>query len=532
MERRSSIFRMTAVPILGIAVSIMTAACASSRFDSFERDPSFLYGSGSGVTSQAAVEAARAELAAVGLARSLGGDAKGFYVTDDMRKSVRLPAMKSFISEKRKGSFGVVLRMPAAEWDSLEAAREESIRAEMSARLASVRGDRGMALADRLEACQAVIDRITREGLFGSLASPDGGGLFVEYVGDYCRRVAAGLRLEAEPSGGLVQDGTAIAVRLRSEDGLSAAGAAVAAEWKSASGATRRVALAVGPDGTAALVFPADAELSNQVVSLSLSTDLAALEPGSELFGSLARPSAAFRYRHFDDIEKAFFDMVRVPGGAFSAGAMSQDRKAGKKEAPRAASVGDFLIDRYPVTNELFRAYLEETGASPDRYPAYIDHPAYGSPRQPVIGVSLEEAERFAGWVSERFGKKKRLLTEDEYERAARGGGDLVYPWGDQSPSPEALANYNGNGRFDGTSPVGSFEGGKNRLGLYDMAGNVWEWTSTPADAAAGGAGFIVKGGSWMDGPTELRVSNRKGLDPSKEYSDVGFRLGMEVGNE
>jgi len=97
MERRSNIFRMTAVPILGIVVSILAAACASSRFDSFERDPAFLYGSGTGATSPAAVEAARADLAAVGLARSLGGDVKALQVTDDMSKSVRLPAMKSFI---------------------------------------------------------------------------------------------------------------------------------------------------------------------------------------------------------------------------------------------------------------------------------------------------------------------------------------------------------------------------------------------------------------------------------------------------
>jgi formylglycine-generating enzyme required for sulfatase activity len=480
------------------------------------------------------MEAARAELRVAGLAHSLGVDAKGFYVTEDMKRSVKLPDLKPFINEKKEGLYRVVLRLPTTDWDAYESARRAAIRSELAASLASIKGDSAMALADRLKASQGIIDRVAREGLYSILISPEGGGrLFVGYVEDYCRGVAAGLSFDVDPARGLVDDRTAFKVQLRSKDGLSVAGVPVAAEWKAESGAAQKTTLRTDAEGSADLAFASDGGIGEQKVSLSLSTTLAALEPESELFRSLDGPSAAsFRYRHFGDLEKAFFDMVRVPGGSFTAGAVPQDRKAGKKEAPRAAQVGDFLMDRYPVTNVLFRAYLEETGAPPDSYPPYIDHPAYGAPSQPVIGVSLEEAARFAEWVSARAGKKKRLPTEDEYERAARGGADAVFPWGDQSPASAVLANYNGNGRFDGTSPVGSFEGGRNSLGLYDMAGNVWEWTTTPADAASGGSGSIVKGGSWMDGPNELRVSNRKSLDPSKEYSDVGFRLVMEVGNE
>jgi formylglycine-generating enzyme required for sulfatase activity len=90
-------------------------------------------------------------------------------------------------------------------------------------------------------------------------------------------------------------------------------------------------------------------------------------------------------------------------------------------------------------------------------------------------------------------------------------------------------ANYSGNGRYSSTSPVGSFEAGKNAYGLFDMAGNVWQWTST-GRAATGR--LIVKGGSWMDGPADLRVSNRREVDPSKGYVDVGFRLVREVIND
>jgi formylglycine-generating enzyme required for sulfatase activity len=91
-------------------------------------------------------------------------------------------------------------------------------------------------------------------------------------------------------------------------------------------------------------------------------------------------------------------------------------------------------------------------------------------------------------------------------------------------------ANYNGNGRFSSTSPVGSFEAGKNAYGMFDMAGNVWEWTST--HKGPGSASLIVKGGSWMDGPADLRVSNRREVDPSKGYVDVGFRLVREATHE
>ncbi len=162
-------------------------------------------------------------------------------------------------------------------------------------------------------------------------------------------------------------------------------------------------------------------------------------------------------------------------------------------------------------------------------FPEYWDNPDYNQPDQPVVGVSFEDANRFAAWLSDRLGVDKRLPTEDEWEKAARGGQDVIYPWGDQSPADGVRANYSGNGRFGATSPVGSFEAGRNAYGLYDMAGNVWQWTSTPLVAASGTGRRIVKGGSWMDGPTDLRVSNRRDVDPSVGYVDVGFRLVREA---
>jgi formylglycine-generating enzyme required for sulfatase activity len=282
------------------------------------------------------------------------------------------------------------------------------------------------------------------------------------------------------------------------------------------------------PDGKLNLAYPVGDSFRNTGVRLSVSTDFARSAPSSTALKDIdaaSRVEASFR--HFDDVGKSFSGEAFVPGGPFIAGAVARDRRASRKEAPRQAETPDIYIDLYPVTNALYEMYLEDTKA--ETFPEYWDNPQYNQPEQPVIGISYYDAVRFAAWLSAQLGVVKRLPTEDEWEKAARGGQDVIYPWGDQSPADGGRANYDGNGRFSAPSPVGSFEAGKNAYGLFDMAGNVWEWTSTYG-AATGS--LIVKGGSWMDGPADLRISNRRESDPARGYVDVGFRLLREVIHE
>jgi hypothetical protein len=368
-----------------------------------------------------------------------------------------------------------------------------------------------------------MLDRLAREGLI----EQDSHHLSAAIEG-FCRDISSGLSISTSPQSGFIGPETGFAAVIRSGDGEPTGSLPLRVEWTAKDAEPTAVAATSGPDGMLALAYPAAAAFRNAGVRLAVSTDFsrwAASSPALKDIDAASRIQASFR--HFDDAGKFFSGEVPVPGGPFAAGAVARDKRAARKEAPRQADTPDLYVDLYPVTNALYQMYLKDTKA--ERLPEYWDNPEYNQPEQPVIGVSYEDAVRFASWLSAQLGVVKRLPTEDEWEKAARGGQDVIYPWGDQSPTDGERANYSGNGRFRSTSPVGSFEAGKNAYGLYDMAGNVWQWTST---GRAGTGRLIVKGGSWMDGPADLRVSNRREVDPSKGYVDVGFRLVREVAHE
>jgi len=213
-----------------------------------------------------------------------------------------------------------------------------------------------------------------------------------------------------------------------------------------------------------------------------------------------------------------------------------------EKETRRKAKSGDFCIDRYPVTNAQYKAFLEETGRpepyiSPQAYQrqGFLIHPyakveeflwrngsfPEGREGHPVALVSLEDASSYCSWKGERMKHRYRLPTEEEWEKAARGTDGRIFPWGNEW-NPDYL---NRGRRFGSTTPVARFPQGRSPYGLYDMVGNLFEWTATPWDTK----NFVLKGCSWDDLPGTCRAAMRHGRPPESKHILIGFRCASEV---
>ena len=207
-----------------------------------------------------------------------------------------------------------------------------------------------------------------------------------------------------------------------------------------------------------------------------------------------------------------------IPGGAFTFGS----REGGADEQPREVEVAGFRMGRCEVTVAEFVEYLNGSGAtnwpgSPQisardgRYSA-----RWFRGREPVAFVSVDDAEDYCRWLSEKTGEPVRLPTEAEWEYAARGGIRRArFPWGWGDPRGRAC--------YAAKAPrkIGSFE--PNAFGLYDMAGNVFEWCK-PAE----GGQAPARGGSWAErDPAFLRVFHRVLFPREYRDADVGFRVAV-----
>ncbi len=209
--------------------------------------------------------------------------------------------------------------------------------------------------------------------------------------------------------------------------------------------------------------------------------------------------------------------MVLIPAGSFLMG--SEEGEA--DERPQHTVYLDaFYIDSAEVTCARYARFLAETG-----HPTHpLWNPEYDRPEDPVVGASWYDAAAFARWAG------KRLPSEAEWEKAARGGVDgRQYPWGDAID--KARANY----ASFGIIPVKSFE--PYGYGLYDMAGNVGEWcedwysdsyyTMSPGKNPRGpqiGERKVVRGGAWYNNEDGLRTSNRYKNAPDAGNFNTGFR--------
>ena len=259
--------------------------------------------------------------------------------------------------------------------------------------------------------------------------------------------------------------------------------------------------------------------------------------------------------------ERSNDDMVAIPGGRFEIGIDRSDVHRLKKvfginaeqlfdpEIPRhLVTLDNFYMDKYPVTNAQFKKFVD---AQPewrsDRIASDLHNGNYlkhwndsavlvKRSDHPVVNVSWYAAVAYCHWAG------KRLPTEADWERAARGGLTALYPWGDQ-PVDKGRANYS-ESAIGTTTRVGAYP--PNGYGLYDMSGNVWEfvadeWQSyTPSaqkNPVAGsnlftdGTSFlgiktrrVIRGGSWGGAPINLWVEYRDSHPPNGAQDFVGFR--------
>jgi formylglycine-generating enzyme required for sulfatase activity len=215
--------------------------------------------------------------------------------------------------------------------------------------------------------------------------------------------------------------------------------------------------------------------------------------------------------------------MAYVPGGEFMMG--SDDGDAYSRPA-HAEKVDPFFIDQTEVTNQ---AYFEFVKATDHEAPFGWVNGKYpdGQDNFPVTGVTWYDAAEFAAW------KGKRLPTEVEWEFAARGTDGRTYPWGNHVD--QSISNIGKS--LNGVREVG--QGGRSPFGLYDMAGNAWEWTATTAKSFPNGKEIpwsrlrlkIIRGGNWQSDPRNATTFFRGfyGASGEKEYRGTGFRCVKDV---
>jgi len=222
--------------------------------------------------------------------------------------------------------------------------------------------------------------------------------------------------------------------------------------------------------------------------------------------------------------------MVSIPEGKFLMGL--DGTQALEDERPgHQVWLDTFTIDAHEVTTAQYAAFLfAATRLVPWQWET-VDLAQHGD--RPVIGVDWHDAQAYCRW------KGKRLPTEAEWEKAARGTDGRMYPWGNQVPTDE-YANFALGARFSYSQvllPVRSYEQGKSPYGLYQMAGNVYEWVQdwyatnyyevSPDRNPEGperGQFKVLRGGSWSDLPKYLLTYSRFKLPPQTRNSYTGFR--------
>jgi formylglycine-generating enzyme required for sulfatase activity len=215
-------------------------------------------------------------------------------------------------------------------------------------------------------------------------------------------------------------------------------------------------------------------------------------------------------------------ELVEVPAGTFLMGSSNDIGSVGEHPQHKVKVAG-FLMARFEITNAQYMAFCQATKHKPPMDPHWIEIYARDYPDYPVVNITYQEGLDYCQWLSKVIDKEARLPTEAEWEYAAQGS------------TPGTTLEIAGQELLP-TTKVGSYQ--PNKLGLYDMLGNVWEWCSdwydvsyyqqSPEDNPRGpetGDSRVIRGGSWAESVKANRVTNRSHGLPDGESPTIGFRV-------
>ena len=232
-------------------------------------------------------------------------------------------------------------------------------------------------------------------------------------------------------------------------------------------------------------------------------------------------------------------EMVVVPAGSFLMGEPADEEGRDHDEGPvhRVTIDTPFAVGVYEVTFAEWDRCVRAGGCGGYR----PDDEGWGRGRRPVIHVSWKDAQAYVAWLSGESGARYRLLSEAEWEYVARAGSETAYSWGNSIGRNRANCDGCGS-RWDNerTAPVGSFQA--NAFGLYDVHGNILEWVEdcwndsyagAPTDGSAWEQGHchtrVLRGGSWVNYPWNLRSANRYRKTTLSRFFNVGFRVARRL---
>ena len=236
-------------------------------------------------------------------------------------------------------------------------------------------------------------------------------------------------------------------------------------------------------------------------------------------------------------------EMVTIPAGTFLMGSPASEKHRGAETQHPVTIAAAFAVSRFEITFAQWDACVADGGCD-----GYRPEAPWGRGRMPVVNVNWRNAKAYAAWLSRKTGERYRLLSEAEWEYAARGGSTTPFTAGPTLSAKDAnfdagqKTDLNPRGPMRGrTTAVGAFKA--NAFGLHDVHGNVWEWVedcwndnygpALPADgkpALTGDCdGHVLRGGSWEDGAADVRLAARVASAAGERSWSDGIRIAREL---